>query len=279
MKNLLKLAICQMKVLDNKKENLTKATEQIRNAAAEKADFIVLPEMFNCPYANSKFAEYGESIEEGETVHTISSLARELGVYITAGSIPEISNGKLYNTSVTFDRKGLIIGVHRKLHLFDIHILGGITFRESDTLASGNSITIVDTEFCKIGVAICYDLRFPELFRIMALKGVKIVVVPAAFNTVTGPVHWEPLIRIRAIDNQVYLAAVSPARDESSEYQAYGNSMVVDPWGRILGQASEKEEMVCVNIDLELVEKIRNELPLLKHRRNDIYELVDKTMT
>lgn len=275
MRDLFKLAVCQMNVVDNKRKNISRAVEMISSAAGKGADFAVLPEMFNCPYNNSKFPEYAEEITCGETVHALAEISNKLGIYVIAGSIPEIAGGKIYNTSLTFGRDGKIIGKHRKMHLFDIDVEGKIRFKESDVLTAGNEITVVETEFCKVGVAICYDIRFPELFRLMALKGVKLIILPGAFNMVTGPAHWEPLIRIRAIDNQVYLAAASPARDENSNYVAYGNSMVVEPWGGIVGKAAECEEIIYADIDLNRVEKVRNELPLLKHRRTDVYKVED----
>jgi omega-amidase len=271
-----RLAICQMNVVNNKRKNIEKAVQMIETAADNGAQMVVLPEMFNCPYVNNKFKEYAESMEDGfssPTVEAISKVSDQYGLYVIAGSIPELKMGNLYNTSFIFDKKGKIIAEHRKMHLFDIDIPGGITFKESETLTPGNRITTVETEFCKIGIAICYDVRFPELMRLMTMADVKLIVIPAAFNMTTGPAHWEALMRVRAIDNQVYIAAASPARNEKASYVAYGNSMVVDPWGDILSRAGKDEEIVYADISISRVEKIRNELPLLSHRRTDIYDL------
>lgn len=268
----MKLALCQMNVVMNKADNVKKACEMIREAAAAGSDIISLPEMFSCPYSNKYFREYGETAD-GETVKTLSELAAELGIYLIGGSIPELKDGNVYNTSFIFDRKGNIIGTHRKVHLFDINVEGGISFKESDTLTAGSDITVVDTEFCKVGVAICYDVRFPEQARLMALEGAKLIVLPAAFNMTTGPAHWDLTMRMRALDNQVYFAAASPARDMDGVYQAYGNSCVADPWGQFAAHTDEKEGILYCDIDLEMVEKIRNQLPLLQHRREDIYKL------
>ncbi|MCE7698626.1 MAG: carbon-nitrogen hydrolase family protein [Methanobacterium paludis] len=194
MKNHFKLAVCQMNVVDNKDLNLNKAVNMIESAARNKADMVLLPEMFNCPYDNSKFVEYAESRKNSRTLKSISSAAERAGIYVIAGSIPELENGKLYNSSFIFGRMGKIIGVHRKMHLFDIDVSGEITFKESETLTAGNEITVVDTELCKIGVAICYDIRFPELLRLMADKGAELIAVPGAFNMTTGSAHWEPLM-------------------------------------------------------------------------------------
>lgn len=272
MKTKIKLSLCQMRVVDDKNSNILKAIEMINTSAKNKADVIVLPEMFNCPYDNCKFRNYAEDLESGETITTLKKAARELGVCVIAGSIPENSEGKLYNTCVAIDNKGNTIGRHRKVHLFDVNIPGKIEFKESDTLCPGNDITIVDAGICKIGIAICYDVRFPEVFRIMALRGAQIVVIPAAFNMTTGPQHWELLMRARAVDNQVFLAAVSPARDEKANYVAYGNSMVVDPFAKVIGRLEADEDILFVDMDLSEINRIRNELPLLKHRREDVYK-------
>ena len=276
MKNESKLALCQMEVIDNKDSNIKKALEMIKVAAENKSDMVILPEMFNCPYDNSKFREYAEERKNSKTLKAIKESAKELNLYIVAGSIPELEDDNLYNSSFIFDRDGKIIGHNRKMHLFDIDIPGKICFKESETLSAGNQITVVDTELCKIGVAICYDIRFPELLRLMALKGAELIVIPGAFNMTTGPAHWETLIRSRAIDNQLYVAAASPARNEELSYVAYGNSMVADPWGEIVARAGEKEEIVHADIKLSKIKEVRKELPVLNGRRNDIYGLIEK---
>lgn len=273
MEERFKLAVCQMNVRDKKIQNIEKALLNIETAAKNGSDIVVLPEMFNCPYNNSKFHEYAEDGENGETVKAVAKAAKESKVYLVAGSIPEYKEGRLYNTSFVFDKSGEVIGVHRKMHLFDVDVSGKIKFKESDTLFPGNNITVVDTEYCKIGIAICYDIRFPELIRLMALEGAKVIVIPAAFNMVTGPAHWDILIRGRAVDNQVFVTAASPARDENSGYVAYGNSMIADPWGNILAKAGSGEEIVYSDINLNELDRVRNELPLLKHRREDVYRL------
>ena len=275
MKNNFKLAICQIKVFDDKKSNINHALEMITTSAKNGADIIILPEMFNCPYDNSKFAEYAEIQEESYTLQSISKSATDNNVYIIAGSIPELENDKIYNSSFIFNNSGEIIGKYRKIHLFDIET-PEIRFFESDTLNSGNQIGIFDLGFMKIGIAICYDMRFPELLRIMALKGVQLIVIPGAFNMITGPAHWEILIRSRAVDNQLFVAAASPARNDELSYVAYGNSMIVDPWGEIIARAGQNEEIVYADINLDKLKNVRKELPLLKNRRPDIYDLFEK---
>ncbi|WP_458402982.1 carbon-nitrogen hydrolase family protein [Methanobrevibacter sp.] len=270
-----KLALCQMNVIDDKEENLRKAGLMI-GEASENADFIVLPEMFNCPYSNDKFVEYQEEEKDSHTLTEIASLARENSVYILAGSIPEKESGRLYNTSYLFDRKGEIIARHRKMHLFDIDVKGKITFKESDVLTAGNEFTIAETEFGKIGIGICYDVRFPELARVMVENGALILFYPGAFNLTTGPAHWELLFRSRALDNQAYAVGVAPALNRNASYHSYGHSIVANPWGEIVAMASYEEELIFAEIDLNEIKKVREELPLLKNKRKDLYEVILK---
>lgn len=265
-----KLGLCQMMGSFDKEQSKAAAKRMVEQAAKNGAQIAALPEMWNCPYSNDYFREYAETAD-GETVEFLSRLAKENDIYLIGGSIPELDEGKVYNTSFSFDRRGNQIGKHRKVHLFDIDVEGGIRFMESDTLSPGRDVTVIDTEYCKIGVAICYDVRFPELSRKMALEGAKVIVLPAAFNLTTGPAHWDLTMRARALDNQVYFAAVSPARDMEGPYQAYGSSCIATPWGEFLDKADEKETIVYGEIDLDYVESIRNQLPLLKHRREEIY--------
>ncbi|WP_068556343.1 carbon-nitrogen hydrolase family protein [Thermotalea metallivorans] len=269
------IGICQLRVEEDKKKNIEKAERMIREAVHQGSQVVVLPEMFQCPYENKYFPLYAEEYP-GETTTFLSRLAQELKIYLIGGSIPERAGDILYNTSYIFDGKGQCIGRHRKMHLFDIDIEGGIRFKESDTLGYGGEVTVVDTEYCKIGVAICYDMRFPELMRLMALEGAVVMIVPAAFNLTTGPAHWDILIKARALDNQVYFVAASPARNMDASYHAYGHSAIANPWGEIVAQAHEEEMILYGEIDLDKVKKIRKELPLLKHRRIDLYDVIKK---
>ncbi len=269
------LGVCQMIVSSDKDQNIGNAEKLIREAAKEGSQVVVLPEMFNCPYQNKYFPLFAETFP-GKTTNFLSNLAKELKIYIIGGSIPEKDGDAIYNTSYIFGKDGNLLGRHRKIHLFDIDVEGGIRFKESDTLTSGESITVVDTEYCKIGVAICYDMRFPELMRLMTLQGAKVIVVPAAFNMTTGPAHWEVTMRARALDNQIYFITASPARNLDASYHAYGHSSIVNPWGTVISEANEKECIIYGEIDLDSIEKIRRELPLLQHRRTDIYPIMNK---
>ncbi|MDD4493236.1 MAG: carbon-nitrogen hydrolase family protein [Eubacteriales bacterium] len=276
MEDKFRLSICQTKVVDNKKSNIENAIKEITAAAGKGANIAVLPEMFNTPYDSKLFREYAEDINNGATVRAISEIASKLGIYVAAGSIPELFQDKVYNTCLMFDPKGRIIAAHRKMHLFDINIKDKIKFMESETLTSGDKMTVVDTGLCTMGISICYDLRFPELYRLMSAQGAKLIIVPAAFNRVTGPAHWELLIRARAVDNQVYIAAASQSYSNEAGYKAYGHSMAADPWGNVICRAGQGEETVSCEIDLAFLDKVRTELPVLKHLRNDIYEVIYK---
>lgn len=273
MKDSLKIAVCQMQVSDRKDLNISKARSMIKEASSRGSRLVVLPEMFNCPYSSNVFPKFAESYPDGPTVKMLSGAAREEGIFLVGGSIPEQQDGQLYNTSFVFGPKGELLAKHQKLHLFDVDFAGGLSFQESKTLGYGKKITVVETEICTFGVAICYDIRFPELSRLMAVMGAELIVLPAAFNMTTGPAHWELLLRARAVDNQVFVVGAAPARDINAPYVSYGNSAVVDPWGKIIAGADEKETIIYAGIDLSLLTKIRGELPLLKHRRLDLYQL------
>ena len=272
----IKLSLCQMNVIDNKEDNIKTASLMIDESVSKNADFIVLPEMFNCPYSNDKFIEYGEEEKSSYTLNKISLLAKKNNIYILAGSIPEKENGKLYNTSYLFDKAGNIIAKHRKMHLFDIDVKGKITFKESDVLTAGDSFTIAETDFGKIGIGICYDIRFPELARVMVENGALILFYPGAFNMTTGPAHWELLFRSRALDNQVFCVGVAPALNKDASYHSFGHSIIASPWGEIIAEASEKENLILCEIDLDEIKKVREELPLLKNKREDLYEVIKK---
>lgn len=261
-------------VVDNKQLNLDKATEMIGEAADNGADIVVLPEMFNCPYDTQKFRAYAETADSSPSLKAVSKAANTNDIYLFAGSIPELLDDKVYNSCFIFNRNGYVADVYRKMHLFDVDI-PGMVFKESETITKGNRIKVVGTDLTDVGVAICYDIRFPELFKLIALKNAGLIVVPGAFNMKTGPAHWETLIRARAIDNQVYMAVASPASNNDLSYISYGHSLIVDPWGKILCEAGQDEEIVYANIDTSYTDKIRCELPILKNRRTDIYKLIE----
>jgi len=266
----LKLGLCQMRITADKAANLRNARRLVDKAAAGGADLVMLPEMFNCPYENAAFPVYAEPAG-GESWQALSDAARENGIYLVGGSVPEREDGKIYNTSYIFDPQGRELARHRKVHLFDIDVPGGQRFKESDTLAPGDRITLVDTPWGKVGVAICFDIRFAELFRVMGNEGARLICVPAAFNMTTGPAHWDLTFRMRAIDQQCFVAGCSPARDETASYVAYGNSLVADPWGNFPLHMDEKEHVMVAELDLDDLARYRAQIPILSGRRTDLY--------
>jgi len=256
----------------DKKDSVKKAIDNIVFLADQGANMVVLPEMFNCPYETHRFPGYSEP-EGGETWQKLSQVAKEKKIYLVGGSIPECDGDKIYNTSFIFGPDGSQIGKHRKIHMFDINIENGQYFMESETLEAGHSATVFDTEYGMIGVAICYDIRFPELARLMVAEGAKMIIYPAAFNMTTGPAHWELLFRSRAVDNQVFTVGCAPARDYSLGYISYGNSIVVDPWGDVIGRMDESEGYLLGEVDFKEVHQIREQLPIIKQLRNDVYPI------
>ena len=269
----IKIAAIQMSTVADKMENVRTVKTYLEKIKDENPDFVILPEMFCCPYQTENFPIYAEK-EGGPVWQQLSAYAKQYGVYLIGGSMPEKdAEGNVYNTCYVFDREGKQIGKHRKVHLFDIDIKGGQTFKESDTLTAGDSDTVFDTEFGKMGVMLCFDIRFPELSRMMVNDGARIVFVPAAFNMTTGPAHWELSFRTRALDNQIYMVGCAPARDVSAGYISWGHSIVTDPWGRVTGMLDENEGILLAELDMDYEEQVREELPLLKSRRKDIYQL------
>ena len=266
----MRVAMLQMEVIHNKEENLRHARKLLEQVASDGAQMAVLPEMFCCPYSNCYFREYGEE-QGGLAWQILSNAARELKLWIIGGSIPELCAGKVYNTSYVFDAKGIQVAKHRKAHLFDINVEGGQSFRESEVLTPGDHVTVFDTPWGKLGLCICFDLRFQELSKLMADKGAQMIVVPAAFNMTTGPAHWELLFRQRAVDNQIFTLGVAPARNENGEYVSYGNSILCDPWGTVITRAGAGEEVLLAEIDFCRNESIRCQLPIRSARRNELY--------
>ena len=270
-----KIASCQMNVVDNKVENVLHAVKLVSQAAVNGAQLVTLPEMFNTPYDNSKFVLNAEEEDDSYSLNMLCDTARKYDVYVQAGSIPELEDGNIYNTAYLIDNDGNIIGKHRKMHMFDIDT-EGMKFTESDTLSPGNKVTTIKTDFANISMAICYDIRFNEFWTLMNKNKSDIVLLPGAFNKTTGPMHWEVLIRSRAIDNQCFVVATSPSQVENPYYVAWGHSMIVDAWGKILASAHEKEEIIYASLSSKSLTDVRNQIPVLKNRRDDIYDTIYK---
>lgn len=277
-----RLGICQMITVDDKQANIETARQYITEAVNRGAEIIVLPEMFNCPYDKEFFKKYSENVSSDEkpTIDFLSSIAKQTQRWIVGGSIPEIDDhGKVYNTSFVFNKDGKIAARHRKVHLFDIDVTGQF-YKESETLSAGNHATVFETEFCKIGLAICYDMRFPELAIMMRDQGAQIMIYPAAFNATTGPMHFELLGKARALDNQCFVVLAAPARDltKKTGYMVWGHSAVISPNGFTLAQAELPEKLLIVDLDLKDVERQRAGFPFDKQRRSDMYEMEVKNL-
>ena len=270
----------------DKNHNLAHAREKVLSAASKGAQIIVLPECFNSPYGCDYFPSYAETLlpspptkEQSPSFHALSAMAAESKAYLVGGSIPELDTEtkKYYNTSLTFSPEGKLLATHRKVHLFDIDIPGKITFKESEVLSPGNQVTIVDLpEYGKIAIAICYDIRFPELAMIAARKECFALIYPGAFNTTTGPLHWKLQGQARAMDNQVYVALCSPARDMSASYHAWGHSLVCDPMAAVMVEAEEAEDTVFADLENTKIVDTRKGIPIYGQRRFDVYPDVSK---
>lgn len=267
----MRIAQLQMNICQDKQKNIVELEKYLKRIQKNAPDLVTLGEMFNCPYSTANFSAYAEP-DGSETWTALSGLADKYNIYLSAGSVPEIDEkGNIYNTAYVFDRNGNQVAKHRKIHLFDINIDHGQYFKESDALSSGSECTVFESEFGKIGLCICFDLRFPELSRQMVMEGAKIILTPAAFNMTTGPAHWDIMFQSRALDNQCYVVGISGARNYMSSYIAWGHSLIVSPWGEIIKEMDEKEGYMINDIDLEYIEKVRRELPLLTAMREDIY--------
>ena len=302
-----RVALLQFKVTEDKLQNHATASSYLKRAHEKGASLTVLPEIWNSPYATTAFAEYAEKLpdidyqyepraesecsimQESPSAKLLFDAATKYNMYIIGGSIPEINldDGKIYNTCLCISPLGKLIGKHRKVHLFDIAVPGGIRFMESDTLAPGNTLTAFSAgeSFGNIGVGICYDIRFPEYALLLTKKyKCNLIVYPGAFNMTTGPAHWELLQRARAVDNQCFVLTASPARTEEPKegqegkykhYTAWGHSTVTNPWGEVVGTCGSDEGVVVVDLELGDVSKMRQGIPVASQKRDDIYKLVE----
>jgi len=271
-----RLALIQLGVGSNKSENLARAVAKVADAARAGAQLVSLPECFNSPYGTQHFAEYSEAVPTGPSCQALSNAAREHKVYLVGGSIPERDGDALYNTSTVWCPEGKLLATHRKIHLFDIDVPGKITFTESSVLSAGSKPTTFSTPWCEVGLGICYDIRFAELGQLYRDRGCKLLIYPGAFNMTTGAAHWELLSRARAVDNQVYVATPSPARDTEAGYVAWGHSSVVNAWGDVVARAEEGEEIVYAEVDVESVSSVRGMIPISMQRRSDLYSVLDR---
>jgi predicted amidohydrolase len=263
-------AAIQLCAGSDKHANWETAARLVRTAAHAGAHLIVLPEVFSWRGARDDEHAAAEPIP-GPTTDRLAALARELRVHLVGGSILERVAGapKVFNTCVVFDPDGARVAAYRKLHLFDVEIPGQVSIRESDTRQPGDRPVVVSTALAPLGVSICYDLRFPELYRRLANDGATVVCIPSAFTFPTGAAHWEVLLRARAVENQVYVIAPNQIGRSPSGVFDYGHSMIVDPWGTPIARASNHDAAIVAPIDLDYLRRVRRELPCLAHRRLD----------
>ena len=262
----MKIAVIQMTSTENKNENIKKANHFIEEAISQKANIIALPENFPYLKIEGEQSPCAERLS-GEIITSLTKIAKENSVTIIAGSIAEQIEGseKTYNTCVAINDRGELSGIYRKIHLFDVKLSSGKEYYESHYVKAGEDVVVIESEWCKMGLAICYDLRFPELFRKLTNQGAKVIFIPSAFTMSTGKDHWEVLLRARAIENQVYIVAPNQYGRHSKGRESYGNSLIVDPWGTVLARAQNKEEVIYCNIDLDYLTQIRNKIPSLNH--------------
>ncbi len=262
------IAAAQMVSTADKAHNLDAATRLVRQAAGLGARLVGLPENFAWMGSEPERPSAAEPLD-GPTLSRMAQLARELRITLLAGSILETGapGNRLYNTSVLFGPQGERLAVYRKMHLFDVDVGDGATYQESAAVAPGTEVVAADTELGRLGLSVCYDLRFPELYRRLSKDGATLLAVPAAFTLMTGKDHWEVLLRARAIENQCYLFAPAQGGRHSDKRITYGHAMVVDPWGLVTARASEGEGLAIAPVDPELLARIRRNLPCLQHRR------------
>jgi len=265
----LDVAVVQMNSTENKDDNVARAIELVELAAAQGAKLVVLPELFNCLAHHRTMAAMAEPIP-GPTSRTMSELAARLKITLLSGSICERPPGSdaCYNTALLFNEAGELLATYRKMHLFDIDLQSGTSIRESEYFAPGDGVVALETPHGKLGLAICYDLRFPELFRSLAAQGIELLLFTSAFTQETGRAHWETLVRARAIENQVFLIASNQCGRHAADMVSYGHSVVFDPWGECLAMAGEEEVVIFATLDASRLRDVRSRLPALEHRRD-----------
>jgi deaminated glutathione amidase len=272
MADRIRVACVQLTSGQDKAANLEKADKLVAQAAATGADIVALPEKWNAIGPPEVLHDTAEAIEGGESVEAMRGWAKTHGITLVGGSITERREGreKLSNTSVVFDRDGSTVAVYRKIHLFDVDV-GGHVYRESDAEEPGDEVVVADADGWKIGLSVCYDVRFPELYRILALEGAELVTVPANFTLYTGKDHWHLLLRARAVENQLYVAAAAQFGEPWPGKPSYGRSLIADPWGIVLAEAPDEETVIVAEIDRARLEDVRAKLPSLANRQAAAY--------
>ena len=265
----LTVAAVQMTSTYNRAANLRKAEELLKRGVDEGARFLSLPENFSFMGETEEGKlELAETPEGGSATDFMKGFARLNKVWIVGGSIPvKAEEGKVFNRSLLIDDQGVIVASYDKIHLFDVDIQGGESHKESRTVSPGDKVVTHKTPFGGVGLSICYDLRFPELYRELTLKGATMIFVPAAFTSRTGEAHWEVLLRARAIENQVYIIAPAQVGIHNKNRSTFGNSMIIDPWGKIIARARDEETVIIAEIDFDYLGSVRQSIPCLDHKR------------
>ncbi|MFC3386887.1 carbon-nitrogen hydrolase family protein [Couchioplanes azureus] len=263
----MRVAVCQLNARDDRTLNLAVARDLLGRAAAAGATLAVLPEYVD--YLGAGPGMPKPEPVDGEFAAFFARAARELGIWVHAGSFHEAGPDpeRTYNTSLIFDPAGELVETYRKIHLYDVEIPGRVSYQESRSVAPGERTVVTEIAGVPTGLSICYDLRFPELYRRLAIDGAKMLVVPAAFMMHTGRDHWEVLLRARAIENQCYVVAAGQIGDHDPGRTCFGRSMIVDPWGTVVAQAPDAVGIACADIDLSRLDDLRTELPSLANRR------------
>jgi predicted amidohydrolase len=266
----LRAAVVQLNSTGEKARNLEVAERLVRAAAADGAELIALPEKWNLLAPGEELLAGAEALD-GPSLSTARGWARELGIHLLAGSVSERGpEGKAFNTSVLIDRGGEDLATYRKIHMFDVEV-GGVSYRESAHEEPGEEIVTTSVAGVTVGLSVCYDLRFPELFRILAVRGAKVLTVPSAFTLATGRDHWEVLLRARAIENQAFVLAANQCGEAPPHFNSNGRSMIVDPWGVVLATAPDEQCFVAAELDFAAQERVRETLPSLANRRPGAY--------
>jgi deaminated glutathione amidase len=271
----MRAAVVQLNSTDDYDRNLRVGEQLVREAAADGADLVVLPEKWTVLGPPEALRAAAQPLD-GPALTAAAGWAEELDIHLVAGSVTERAEGgeRLFNTSVLIGSDGGLRGVYRKIHMFDVDV-GGVSYRESEVEQPGEEIVVADAGGIPIGLTVCYDLRFPELYRILALRKARVISVPSAFTERTGRDHWEVLLRARAIENQVFVLAAGQIGDAPPHYRSYGRSMIVDPWGVVLAQAPDTECFVAAELDFSIQDETRESLPSLRNRRAGAYRWPD----
>jgi predicted amidohydrolase len=265
----LRAAVVQLNSTNEKARNLEMAERLVRAAAADGADLVALPEKWNLLAGGEELLAGAEPLD-GPSLTAARGWARELGIHLLAGSISERGPEKAFNTSVLIGPGGEDLATYRKIHMFDVDV-GGVAYRESDYEEPGAEIVTAALGELLAGLTVCYDLRFPELYRILAVRGARLIAVPSAFTATTGRDHWEVLLRARAIESQVFVLAPNQVGEAPPHFSSYGHSAIVDPWGTVLVAAPDEECFVAADLDLAEQERVRESLPSLANRRPEAY--------